>query len=409
MHTATRLALPVIDRVRALESGRAHLRLRSLRAAERRSSARARRRHDPRRRIRGRSGRIWQAVSWLVRPQASTLGLRPIAPPTVDLTRPCRPSRVSFPRIDRGLPRLDEYAVARMARRHEPHRSATPRRAAAASTCAGIVRSCRSTTAGSASSPVDVVLADIRAQVEQGARHITFGDPDFFNGIGHARRIVERTGRASSRHSATTSRSRSSTCCAMRQICRSLARHRLRVRHVRRRVGRRCRARALEKGHTRADFERAVAADARGLGWRWCRRSSRSRHGRRCRRYLDLLETIDALDLVEHVAPVQLAIRLLIPAGSRLLELPDIRALVGPFDPRTLAYPWHASRSARRRAAAARVDALVGVSLTAPRRSVFARVVRTGARRRRAGRRRGPRLDMSARAAVPYLNEPWYC
>ncbi len=37
----------------------------------------------------------------------------------------------------------------------------------------------------------DVVLADIRQQIEAGARHITFGDPDFFNGPGHALAIVE--------------------------------------------------------------------------------------------------------------------------------------------------------------------------------------------------------------------------
>ena len=43
MHTATRLALPVIDRVRARESRRAPRRLRALRAAERRAAARARR------------------------------------------------------------------------------------------------------------------------------------------------------------------------------------------------------------------------------------------------------------------------------------------------------------------------------------------------------------------------------
>ena len=42
--------------------------------------------------------------------------------------------------------------------------------------------------------------------------------------------------------------------------------------------------------------------------------------------YLDLLHAIDRLDLVEHVAPIQLAIRLLIPQGSRLLELDDVRA-----------------------------------------------------------------------------------
>ena len=38
--------------------------------------------------------------------------------------------------------------------------------------------------------PAEIVLADIRAQVAQGARHITFGDPDFFNGPTHALRIT---------------------------------------------------------------------------------------------------------------------------------------------------------------------------------------------------------------------------
>ncbi len=37
----------------------------------------------------------------------------------------------------------------------------------------------------------DVVLADIRQQVAGGAEHITFGDPDFFNGVGHAMPLVE--------------------------------------------------------------------------------------------------------------------------------------------------------------------------------------------------------------------------
>src|SRR5690349_21515927 len=37
----------------------------------------------------------------------------------------------------------------------------------------------------------EVVLEDIRRQVAAGAEHITFGDPDFFNGPTHAMRIVE--------------------------------------------------------------------------------------------------------------------------------------------------------------------------------------------------------------------------
>jgi len=37
----------------------------------------------------------------------------------------------------------------------------------------------------------EVVLEDIRQQVEAGAEHVTFGDPDFFNGPAHARAIIE--------------------------------------------------------------------------------------------------------------------------------------------------------------------------------------------------------------------------
>src|SRR6202034_2856308 len=38
---------------------------------------------------------------------------------------------------------------------------------------------------------LDVVLEDIRRQVSAGAQHITFGDPDFFNGPAHSLAIVE--------------------------------------------------------------------------------------------------------------------------------------------------------------------------------------------------------------------------
>ena len=39
--------------------------------------------------------------------------------------------------------------------------------------------------------PKEVVLEDIRTQVDAGAAHITFGDPDFLNGPKHAFRIVQ--------------------------------------------------------------------------------------------------------------------------------------------------------------------------------------------------------------------------
>ena len=37
----------------------------------------------------------------------------------------------------------------------------------------------------------EIVLEDIRRQIKAGAQHITFGDPDFFNGVGHAIPLIE--------------------------------------------------------------------------------------------------------------------------------------------------------------------------------------------------------------------------
>ena len=38
--------------------------------------------------------------------------------------------------------------------------------------------------------PVEVVLADIAQQVQAGAEHVSFGDPDFFNGPTHAMKVI---------------------------------------------------------------------------------------------------------------------------------------------------------------------------------------------------------------------------
>ena len=89
--------------------------------------------------------------------------------------------------------------------------------------------------------------------------------------------------------------------------------------------------------------------------------------------YCDLLQTIDRLGLVEHVSPIQLAIRLLVTEGSRLLELPDVRAVTQPFSPRSLTYPW-VHVDPRVDELQKRVEAFVGVNLSAPRRELFARV-----------------------------------
>jgi hypothetical protein len=84
--------------------------------------------------------------------------------------------------------------------------------------------------------------------------------------------------------------------------------------------------------------------------------------------YCELLDTIARLDLVDHVAPIQLAIRLLVPEGSRLLMLEEMRAHVGPFDPATLTYRW-AHPDPRVDALQKDVTALVGMRLTTDRRA----------------------------------------
>src|SRR5206468_4313780 len=43
--------------------------------------------------------------------------------------------------------------------------------------------------------PVETVLADIEQQVRQGAQHVSFTDPDFFNGPTHALRIARELAR----------------------------------------------------------------------------------------------------------------------------------------------------------------------------------------------------------------------
>ena len=123
--------------------------------------------------------------------------------------------------------------------------------------------------------------------------------------------------------------------------------------------------------------------------------------------YLDLLYAIEGLDLVEHVSPIQLAIRLLIPQGSRMLELEDVRRVTTAFDARSLTYLWtHSDPDVD--ALQAELTHLVGVKLSSSRRDVFARVWDLAHERAgtRAMRREAPLIS---RSAIPYLNEPWYC
>jgi hypothetical protein len=253
----------------------------------------------------------------------------------------------------------------------------------------------------------EVVLADVRQQVAAGARHITFGDPDFLNGPRHAMGIVralvaefpELTYDVTIkvehllRHADTLPILRDTGCLFVTSAVESLDDRVLAL---------------LDKGHTRADFLRLVER---------CREADLTLNPTfvafhpwtTLDGYIDLLETIDRLGLVEHVAPIQLGIRLLVTEGSRLLELSEVRRVLRPYDAATLAYPWQ-HPDARLDDLGRRVGAIVEHLSGAPRRTVFDRIV--AAVEEAAGRpvaRAGTQAGVMPRAAVPYLDEPWYC
>ena len=256
----------------------------------------------------------------------------------------------------------------------------------------------------------EVVLEDIRRQVAAGAEHITFGDPDFFNGVGHAVAIVEALHREHPRltydvtikiehllqHARHISTLRETGCLFVTSAVESLDDAILE---------------RLDKGHTRADFLAVVELFRQaGLVLQptfvpftpWTTLES----------YCDLLDVLSEERLIENVAPIQLAIRLLIPAGSRLLELAEVREMVGPFDPAALVYPW--------RHPDPRVDALceevqelvrVGDKLGRSRAQSFTRIWRAASTAASAAgvSKQRPEPVLVSRAAIPYLNEPWYC
>jgi radical SAM superfamily enzyme YgiQ (UPF0313 family) len=252
----------------------------------------------------------------------------------------------------------------------------------------------------------DVVMQDIRNQVAAGAQHISFGDPDFFNGIRHAMELVEEFHREFpgvtydvtikiehlKKYEQYLPKLKETGCLFVISAVEYLDDAVLR---------------ALDKGHTRKDFLRVVHI-FRELGMilhptfvpftQWTTMES----------YLDLLRVIQAESLTENVAPIQLGIRLLIPEGSRLLELEEVRRNIGSFDPESLFYPWkHADP---------RVDALSeivqAIAADGDRRKEFRSAVfeRIWKAAHAAAGLAAPALHVSREpVAVPFLSEPWYC
>ena len=238
--------------------------------------------------------------------------------------------------------------------------------------------------------PVDEVMRDVEAQLARGARHVTFGDPDFLNGPKHAVAVARAMrGRGVTwdvtakiehllKHAALLPELAASGCVFVVSAVESLSNRVLEV---------------LDKGHTRDDVFRALElVRAAGLALRpsfvmftpWTTRED----------YLDVLGWIDREDLVDHVDAVQLTIRLLVPPGSLLERHDAMRPHLRELIPQAFAWKWtHPDPG---------MDRLYA--------DVF-RVVAKGAGFDEVcgiagyARRAVPR----ARRKVPRLTEPWFC
>jgi radical SAM superfamily enzyme YgiQ (UPF0313 family) len=392
MHTATRLVVPLIERVRRLNGG-AHLACYGLYAPMNEIY------------LRGLGvdtilgGEYESGLKALVK-RLSANGSGPHAAgqpePTVSLARQLfiTPQRS-------GLPPLSQYAQLNIG----DNQSRIVGYTEASRGCKHKCRHCPIVPVYDGMFRVvqhDVVLEDIRQQVRSGAEHITFGDPDFFNGIGHALPIV-RSLHAEfpqlsydvtikiehlQRHAEHLPTLRDTGCLFVTSAIESIDEQML--------------AR-LDKGHTQADIIQVVDRFQEvGLTLNptlvsfspWTTLDG----------YRQLLTFLDQYDLVEKMGSIHLAIRLLIPAGSKLLELPEVQAIVGPFDEQLLIYPWQNSEPS--------VDQLhqdvlavveAGVARGEERRKIFTQVAALVGQPVRETNGRQPR------APIPYMTEPWYC
>jgi radical SAM superfamily enzyme YgiQ (UPF0313 family) len=252
--------------------------------------------------------------------------------------------------------------------------------------------------------PEAIVLEDIRQQVRAGANHITFGDPDFLNGPGHALSvtramhaefpdltfdittkvehilkrgdIVPELGKLGCLFAISAVESVSDTVLAI-----------------------------LEKNHTCADIGAALKViRAAGIAPRptWVAFTPWTTLGD----YLDMLAFIEANDLIDNVDPVQYTIRLLVPPGSYLLNRPEMTPHLGPLDQASFSYRW-AHPDPRMDRLQKELNALVekDVHDLADPAVTFYKVWAMAAGRKTAV---VPTFSKD-RQRAPRLSEPWFC
>ncbi len=251
----------------------------------------------------------------------------------------------------------------------------------------------------------EVVLEDVRRQVAAGARHITFGDPDFLNGPGHSLKIVramhaefpELTFDFTAKVEHVLERRElfpqlaACGCLFMISAVESLSDTVLTI---------------LEKNHTRADVIEALGI-IRGAGITFRPTWVAFTPWTTLADYREVLDFVADYDLIDHVDPVQFSIRLLVPPGSYLLDRPAMKPYLGPLDQASFSYRWahpdpRMDRLHKEVSALVERDAREGADPSV----TFHRIRALAAGRSPAEVMCGLPGD---RLRAPRLSEPWFC
>lgn len=309
-----------------------------------------------------------------------------------------------------GLPELNQYARLHLA----PGVSRTVGYTEASRGCKHLCRHCPVVPVYNGKFMIvqpDVVLEDVRRQVDAGAEHITFGDPDFFNGPMHSLRIVRGMHKEFPdlsydvtikiehlrKHFDLLPILKETGCVLVTSAVESFDERILEK---------------FDKRHTMQDFEivlrslreAEIALNPTFVAFTpWVTIQG----------YCEFLQTVALLNLVDHVSPVQYAIRLLIPAGSKLLDLPEVTELVSDFDDSQLLYPWKHPDSAMDKLHRQVVRVVEqGQAAGHSRREIFTEIwqLSHGGKSDSMVSFSEPSLDdVRPVANIPYLAEPWYC
>jgi radical SAM superfamily enzyme YgiQ (UPF0313 family) len=411
MHTALRLALAALPRLRALAPGAAFgffghyavLHARTLRELGAAFTL---------------GGELEEDLVAAVRRLADGAASMPTSPaPDVSL------ARLRFPLPDRtGLPEPGRYA-------HLIEAGGGERAAGYTEASRGCLDTCRHCPVPAVYRgrffvvDSDTVLADIAAQVDAGARHITFGDPDFLNGPRHGLAVVRELHRRFpdvtfdiTAQVVHLLRARDSLAELVELGCAFAT---TAVESLSERV-----LAALAKRHRRAQVETLLdLCDAAGLVVRptfvpftpWTAMAD----------MVELVDFVAGRGLTDRVAPVQLSIRLLVPPGSLLLE-GDSASSFGPISPAALGHTWthpdpRMDQLQRRLAALVDRDAAAGgdplATMTEIRRVVHAAAGRPAPLPPGAPmasdvplvRHFVPDDVPLVRQRSPRLSEPWFC